>query len=822
MFKGCSSLIYLDLNNFTTSNVKYMNYMFSSCTSLENINITLFNTSSVIDMNHMFENCISLLSIDLSSFDTRETHNIDYMFSNDTNLSFVNFSNLQDNNIDSMLNIFKGTLSNMVFCFNKNSAPKFNKQIENKGCSIIDCDENWWKNRKLIIATNNVCIEQCNDHYNFLFDYKCFFRCPPGSYSENYVCTKKEDKKVENITCDIKNFYMLGCDLDINNETAKQKLIEKTVTGFMNMELYDLALMVIDHHEIYTRSTEKETFQIYALSNKKRKENLTYINLDDCGDILKQKHNIPNDELIVFKIEYYSPNFMIPIIEYNIFGKGGRLKLNLNYCKSSKVNYYIPININNFQEYLYNPTNVYYLDKCYPTPPELQTDLILYDRKDDYNKQNRSLCESICTFKGYINNKVECECEIKLKFNSFLNVNANKYKLIDRFTDNELTNSFNIWVMKCFLKYLTIMETLTSNIINYIILIVLLINIICALIFYFKEKYTFFGKLEKLNNGIDLKNKFEGNTKSSKKNNNDDEESQNESGQPFNKSIYEPKKLNLNKHIKKSKISLKTDKSTKNRFNDNNMKTNGGAVSNKIKIKKITKLKVEILEKTENELNFASYNDAKLNDRRGFCKYYISLMKTKHLLVFPFTKKNDFNSRSMKISFLFLIIGINLTIVMFFIDESSFHELYKSQGVFNLAFHFPKIMYATIISLFLKDLLISTIFTENNFLQKKYKLLSGVYDKRNRDMAKISLKIACFFPISIIFLFLFFYYIMCFGSVFRNSQIFILEMSLISFIIQLTFPFVFNTITCCIRVYSLKKSKNREYLYRLSQVLQSI
>ena len=774
-------------------------------------------------MSHMFENCVSLLSIDLSNFETEKTRNIDYIFSNDTNLSFVNLSNFRDDNIESMVNIFKGTLNNMVFCLDTNLAPKFYQQIENKGCSIISCKEKWSNERKYIIAINNECIDKCNEEYHFLYDFKCYYKCPEGTVSDNYVCVTKEEQeqKVENDTCDIKNFYIKGCQLDINNNTAKQKLIEKTVNGFMNMELYDLALRVIDYQEIYTRNIGEETLQIYALSNKKRMENLSYINLDDCGDILKQKHNIPNDELIVFKIEYSSPNFKIPIIEYNIFGKGGKIKLNLNYCKSLKVNYYIPLNINNFKDYLYNPKNVYYLDKCYPSPPEFQNDLVLFDRKDDYNKQNRSLCESICTFKGYINNKVECECEIKIKFNSFLNVNANKYKLVDRFTDDGLTNSFNIWVVKCFLKYLTIIETLTSNIINYIILGVLFINIIGALVFYFIEKYTFFNQLEKLYKVVGLKNKFQAKVKDFQKNI-DSESSQNESGQVLNKSIYELGKLNLKKLLKKDKNSLKKGKISKKGLDNNNLTMNGEKVGNKIKMKKITKSKDGILEKTENELNFSSYIEAKQNDKRSFCKYYISLIKTKHLLVFPFTIKNDFNSRSMKICFLFLIFGINLTIVIFFIDESSFHELYISKGAFNIFFHLPKIIYATIISLFLKDLLISTIFTERNFIQKRNKILSGVIDKKNREMAKISLKCACFFPISIIILFICFYYIMCFGSVFRNSHIFILKMALISFMIQLIFPIIFNIIPCITRKYSLKKSKNKECLYRFSQLLQLI
>ena len=44
--------------------------------------------------------------------------------------SYVNLVNIQDNGMVNMLNIFQGTLENMVFCINQNSAPNFNKQIE--------------------------------------------------------------------------------------------------------------------------------------------------------------------------------------------------------------------------------------------------------------------------------------------------------------------------------------------------------------------------------------------------------------------------------------------------------------------------------------------------------------------------------------------------------------------------------------------------------------------------------------------------------------------------------------------------------------------
>ena len=46
---------------------------------------------------------------------------------------------------------------------------------------------------------------------------------------------------------------------------------------------------------------------------------------------------------------------------------------------------------------------------------------------------------------------------------------------------------------------------------------------------------------------------------------------------------------------------------------------------------------------TDYELNILTYEEAKINDKRTFLQYYISLIKTKHLLVFSFYPNNDNN-----------------------------------------------------------------------------------------------------------------------------------------------------------------------------------
>ena len=46
MFRGCSSLKELNLNNFNTNNVTDMSYMFYGCSSLKELNLNNFNTNN--------------------------------------------------------------------------------------------------------------------------------------------------------------------------------------------------------------------------------------------------------------------------------------------------------------------------------------------------------------------------------------------------------------------------------------------------------------------------------------------------------------------------------------------------------------------------------------------------------------------------------------------------------------------------------------------------------------------------------------------------------------------------------------------------------
>jgi len=384
-------------------------------------------------------------------------------------LVYVNLVNADDSKIKKMNNIFQGTLENMVFCINETLSSNIYRIISRKGCSVIDCSKNWTYSRKLIITSTGQCVNECPAKAIFFHDYKCYFRCPNLTLPDNFICKEYSNETIiEEDLCTNKKFFQGICKKKFYSPISKQKFIESTVNDFLDGKLYDLALMSLEKEKKFFIRGETETYAIYALSNKNREEDLVHINMDECRDHLSRINQINKDDIVIFQIEYKSPNFKIPIVEYGLFAIYGTKKLSINYCNNLKARYYIPLNITDYKDYKYNPENKYYYDKCHSYTSENNTDITLKDRREDFNNNNRSLCESMCTFKGYKNNYIKCECDIKLKFNSFLNSNVSKYNLIYRF-DMTKKISVSTSVLECFL-YIFSKEVITSNKCSIIIL----------------------------------------------------------------------------------------------------------------------------------------------------------------------------------------------------------------------------------------------------------------------------------------------------------------------------------------------------------------
>ena len=114
MFSEMSSLTTLNLSNFDTSKVTNMQYMFSEMSSLTSLNLSSFNTSNVTDMNNMFKHVSSLTSLNLSSFNTSNVTDMKAMFSGMHSLTTLDLSSFDTSNVTDMNAMFTTSMSNLT------------------------------------------------------------------------------------------------------------------------------------------------------------------------------------------------------------------------------------------------------------------------------------------------------------------------------------------------------------------------------------------------------------------------------------------------------------------------------------------------------------------------------------------------------------------------------------------------------------------------------------------------------------------------------------------------------------------------------------
>ena len=229
------------------------------------------------------------------------------------------------------------------------------------------------------------------------------------------------------------------------------------------------------------------------------------------------------------------------------------------------------------------------------------------------------------------------------------------------------------------------------------------------------------------------------------------------------------------------------------------------------------------------EINSLSYKEAKKLDDRTFLEYYLSIIRTKHLIAFTFIIKTDYNSRLIKIISFFTSFALYYAIKALFFNDSVMHVIYLNNGVYDFIYQLPQIIYSTIISaiigLILSQLSLTQAYiVEIKNLKKNRDKDSNEYKKEFiKFMKLIKIKFMLFFIINFILLFLFWYYLSCFCAVYKNTQVYLIKDVLISFGISLIYPFCINLFPAILRLYSLKdKTKDHKYIYFISKILQLI
>ena len=230
---------------------------------------------------------------------------------------------------------------------------------------------------------------------------------------------------------------------------------------------------------------------------------------------------------------------------------------------------------------------------------------------------------------------------------------------------------------------------------------------------------------------------------------------------------------------------------------------------------------------TDNEINSLIFNEALKIDKRTYFQYYISLLRTKHLLIFSFYTNNDYNPRIIKIIIFLFSFALLYTVNSLFFQDSTMHKIYEDYGKYNFILQLPQILYSTIISFIFTFIIKNLSLIEKKIIEikKKKDINISNSDKLNNIMKSIKIKFIIFFFLSFLFFIMFWYYLSCFGAVYKNTQIHLLKDTIISLILSFIYPFGINLLPGLLRIPALKsrnKGSKYKYLYNLSKFIQII
>ena len=728
-------------------------------------------------------------------------------------------------------------------CYEKCDYYYYFDELNEYHCTTNDkCPD---KQNKLILEKNK-CIDECKNDNIYINEFNniCYKTCPINTNPNNNICIEEIDETIEIETqnlilnCSAEALFLTkSCGSEVSNPTNKDQLISNIENDIMNRKIEGLLNNITQTKQDLVVKEEDTIYQITTTENQNNNQynNMSTVKLGDCEDRLKDIYGIDkNLPLIIFKIDYYSPGLLIPIIGYEIFHPENKSKLDLNYCKDILVELNIPVTIDEEKLFKYDPNSGYYTDECVPSTSENGTDILLNDRKNEYNENNLSLCQNNCTFTGYDTDtkKALCDCEVKTKIILITEIMNDNNKLSNNFTETESSSS-NIITMKCVYTLFT-KEGLKSNIGSYILLFVIVLFTTSSILFY-KVGYVLLENcinniiLEKSKNSGRINkndiNIFKINKRSSMKKRKKRKSKTNFSNKGPNIEFPPKKKksnklhssLKINENSSQSKLKLKDVKILVN-FQRKSPKRN-----TKTKKISIVKEKVPNIGKiffNDYELNSFSYEEAIMYDKRSYTQYYISLLKTKHPIYFSFIPTDDYNTMIVKICLFFLSFCIYYAVSALFITKNTIHQIYENGGSYNFSYSLPQIIYSFIISHSLSTVIKIIFLSERNILEiKKEKILNDARDKVDRVKRIIIIKYIVFFVLGILFLILFWYYLSSFGAVYQNSQVYLIKNTFISFLISLLYPFVINLFPGIFRIYSLDNRRDKEGLYKISKFI---
>ena len=228
-----------------------------------------------------------------------------------------------------------------------------------------------------------------------------------------------------------------------------------------------------------------------------------------------------------------------------------------------------------------------------------------------------------------------------------------------------------------------------------------------------------------------------------------------------------------------------------------------------------------IYKKSDTEMNELSYNSAIKIDKRNYFEFYLSLIKTKHLLIFSFWPAFDYNSQILKIFLFFFNFSLSFFVNALFFNDETMHKIYEDKGSFDFIYNLPQILLSSLISGFINGIIQEFALTDSIFISIKERVhLKNLIIRKQKSLRIIKIKIILFFIIAFLLLALFWFYLACFCAVYKNTQIHLIKDTVISFGTSMIIPFGIYALPGIFRIISLKtKKKNKRLMFKFSKFL---
>ena len=267
---------------------------------------------------------------------------------------------------------------------------------------------------------------QCNQtnykYYINITDNKkiCFkeeYDCPDSVFNSS---TK------ECFYCDYFRFKNGECSFDDNNKTAED--IYETIKKELLLDYNNTD----DHLKISTGNNF--IYQVTSIDNElkylkgNKKSNNSLIHLKECSDLLKKENGLdPDTDLIILKYENEEgiTNGNEKSVQYEIYAPNSNTKLNLSVCSDVIIDIYIPIQLSEETQKLYedlkaqgynlfDKNDKFYNDICTPYESENDTDVLLSDRHNDFFEPNQLVCQANCEYSDYLPDSqyLKCRCNV--------------------------------------------------------------------------------------------------------------------------------------------------------------------------------------------------------------------------------------------------------------------------------------------------------------------------------------------------------------------------------------------------------------------------